>query len=800
MKKIMKFLFLLISLNIFLVQNNLFADEFYFEGEEIQILDEGNKLLSKNGVKITANNNLIFEGDEFEYDKTKLELVLNNNVRITDTEKNISIYTNLVKYFKKNEKLYTDEFTEISIKNNYLIKSENITFDKKKGILSSNKKTSIEDKDKNLLLSEEFKFFIDDQLIKAKNVLIEDNQGNQTYLESFVGTLNDKKFYGKDVKINFNKNTFGNQENDPRLYGNTISSTESESKISKGVFTTCKKRDDCPPWELTADQIIHDKNKKIINYKNAWLQVYDKPVFYFPRFFHPDPSVKRQSGFLIPNLSDSGNTGTSLLVPYFKVLAVNKDLTFKPRLFTNGNILIQNEYRHVNKKLDHIMDFGLFTTELNNNSEGSKSHFFSNTNIELNNNFFENTNLEVNLEQVTHETYLKKFKPPSSLIDSENLMHNFLKFDGYNDNTSLSISFEAYEDLTKSKSDRYEYIYPDLDFTKEFVSNNFPGYFTLSSSFYQKQFDTNKYSKSLITDLMYNSDTKFDDLGLVKDLQILLKNPNITNKTGSNNQSNKETKLLTKLMYSLSYPLKKQGELYDRFLKPSLSFRFSPNNTKNISNTDRVLNINNINSFNRVAISDGVEGGQSITAGIDYKLKDKNGSDKLSLNLAQVYRDEANDDLPLNSSLNNKYSDIVGNIKFNLFDNLNFEYDFIADNNLNRLNYNMLNTTLSVNNFVTSFEYLEERGDIGTKSYIKNFTKYSFDSNNSISFSTRENRELDMTEFYNLVYQYENDCLRAAIEYNKNFYSDTDIKPEEELLFTLTIIPFSKVSSTNFNK
>ena len=41
----------------------------------------------------TANNNLIFEGDEFEYDKTKLELVLNNNVRITDTEKKIYPFT-----------------------------------------------------------------------------------------------------------------------------------------------------------------------------------------------------------------------------------------------------------------------------------------------------------------------------------------------------------------------------------------------------------------------------------------------------------------------------------------------------------------------------------------------------------------------------------------------------------------------------------------------------------------------------------------------------------------------------------
>ena len=88
----------------------------------------------------------------------------------------------------------------------------------------------------------------------------------------------------KMLKINLNKNTFGNQENDPRLYGNTISSTESRHK-TKGVFTTCKKRDDCPPWELTADQIIHDKNKKIINYKNAWLQVYDKPVFYLSKIF-----------------------------------------------------------------------------------------------------------------------------------------------------------------------------------------------------------------------------------------------------------------------------------------------------------------------------------------------------------------------------------------------------------------------------------------------------------------------------------------------------------------------------------
>ena len=97
-------------------------------------------------------------------------------------------------------------------------------------------------------------------------------------------------------------------------------------------------------------------------------------------------------------------------------------------------------------------------------------------------------------------------------------------------------------------------------------------------------------------------------------------------------------------------------------------------------------------------------------------------------------------------------------------------------------------------------KHLEERNLVGTKSFISNTTSFKFNNKNSIKFATRKNKEIDLTEFYNLVYQYENDCLRAAIEYNKNFYSDSDIKPEEEILFTLTIIPFSKFASPNVNK
>ena len=183
--------------------------------------------------------------------------------------------------------------------------------------------------------------------------------------------------------------------------------------------------------------------------------------------------------------------------------------------------------------------------------------------------------------------------------------------------------------------------------------------------------------------------------------------------------------------------------------------------------------------------------------GIEYIKKDKDQNEKLSIDLAQVIRDKANPDLPTNSTLNNKYSNIIGKVKFNLIDNLNFEYNFMADNNLDRTNYNSIIADISVNNFVTSFEYLEESNMVGTKNFLSNTTSYLFDENNSIKFSTRRNREIDLTEFYNLVYQYENDCLKAALEYNKTYYSDSDIKPEEEIFLSLTIVPFSKINTTN---
>ena len=72
-----------------------------------------------------------------------------------------------------------------------------------------------------------------------------------------------------------------------------------KASFKKGVFTYCKKRDKekCPPWEIRSNKIKHNNANKTIYYDNATLKVYDFPIFFFPYLSHPDPTVKRRSGF-----------------------------------------------------------------------------------------------------------------------------------------------------------------------------------------------------------------------------------------------------------------------------------------------------------------------------------------------------------------------------------------------------------------------------------------------------------------------------------------------------------------------
>ena len=92
---------------------------------------------------------------------------------------------------------------------------------------------------------------------------------------------------------------------------------------------------------------------------------------------------------------------------------------------------------------------------------------------------------------------------------------------------------------------------------------------------------------------------------------------------------------------------------------------------------------------------------------------------------------------------------------------------------------------------------MNENNTSEKNSYISNKSTYFIDESKNISFSTRKNKKTNLTEYYNLIYEYRNDCLKASLEYNKDYYNDRDIKPKENIFFKLTFVPFGTASTPN---
>src|SRR5579864_8280094 len=120
-------------------------------------------------------------------------------------------------------------------------------------------------------------------------------------------------------------------------------------ELRRGVYSPCdlcKNDPSAPPaWQFKAREISDDKELKLIEFRDAVLEVDGWPVFYTPYLSEPDPSVKRASGFLTPTIGNSSNVGFHVAIPYYWVIDSDKDLTLAPRITTQAGELLAGEYR-----------------------------------------------------------------------------------------------------------------------------------------------------------------------------------------------------------------------------------------------------------------------------------------------------------------------------------------------------------------------------------------------------------------------------------------------------------------------
>ena len=804
MKNRIKIIFLILIFNI----NSLSGangDEFTFRVTDLEILENNTIYKGNNRGKVVTDTQVELISDNFIYLKKINRLETNGNVELTDIKSNVIINAEKMFYLKSEEIIYTVGKTLINIDGQYDIVGYDFTFLKNKMILSSNKKATITDMNSNVYKLASFQYLINEELLKGKKVFYKRNEKkdkeDEYYFEAGFFNLKKNKFLGKEPKMTFHKSLFNDEENDPRVNAAIGYGDEYNTYLEKAVFTSCKKTDKCPPWKMRAKKMRHDKIKKQIIYKNAWLELYDFPVVYFPKFFHPDPSVKRQSGLLRPAIGDHDTLGDSLYLPYFFVISDDKDITLKPRLFDNRKVL-QTEYRQKTKDSLTILDSSITTGHNSSKLDqgDSRSHFFGNTKIDLNLKKFINSKLEINFEKVSNDNYLKLFDFVKSplLLESPSVLETKISLDLAHEDYDLTASFEMYEALNGgSNSDRYQYVLPTYNFTKNFDLGLENGSFSFNSSGNNTLSNTNMTNSSVINNLNFSSIDNYFDNGIVKEFEILAKNINSIGKKSNVYKNSFQSELISTYMYNLSMPLEKKNTQSQNRIIPKVSFQYSPHDMKNYSSTGRRVNADSVFSADRLGLGDSFEAGESLALGVNFIKEKINTIDEITeiedyfdFKLATVFRLKEEKNIPTNSTLNKKTSNIFGQIKFKPTEIISLEYDFSLTNDFNTFEYNSISSEFIFDNFSTKFIFLEETGLLGNSNAIENITKLNFNEYNSLSFKTRRNREINLTEYYDLVYEYKNDCLIADIKYRKDYYNDADIIPKEELFFSITIVPF----------
>jgi LPS-assembly protein len=178
------------------------------------------------------------------------------------------------------------------------------------------------------------------KLVAEGNAQLKDPNGSITRADRFEALDDFRDAFIKSLSVVTYDDTRIAAERATRREGNT-------TEYEKGKFTPCKNDPGAPPlWCIGANRIIHDQRAATITYQDAQFELYGVPVLWLPYFQHPDPSVKRRTGFLTPTYAHSSVLGYSAEVPYYIALAPNYDFTFHPKYFSKYGTLWQGDWRH----------------------------------------------------------------------------------------------------------------------------------------------------------------------------------------------------------------------------------------------------------------------------------------------------------------------------------------------------------------------------------------------------------------------------------------------------------------------
>ncbi len=181
-----------------------------------------------------------------------------------------------------------------------------------------------------------------DEMTADGNVFFREPNGNVVRAQHMVLGQQFRIGFGRYLRLTLTNEAWILAQNSERLEGNINVFYD----VTYSRCTECVDQNGNPLWVIHSEVVTHDQDEQVIYHKNATLEFMGVPVFYSPYLEHPDPTVNKRSGFLLPTIKASDELGVGFEVPYFWNIAPNYDLTLRPTFSTRQLLLMEADWRH----------------------------------------------------------------------------------------------------------------------------------------------------------------------------------------------------------------------------------------------------------------------------------------------------------------------------------------------------------------------------------------------------------------------------------------------------------------------
>lgn len=580
--------------------------------------------------------------------------------------------------------------------------------------------------------------------------------------------------------------------------------------LSHAVYSPCNLcKDDPnrpPVWQIKAVKVSHDKSAQIVEYSDAWIEFFGFPVFYTPYFRHPDPTVKRKSGFLFPTFGNSSDLGAIFQIPYFWNISPHEDATITPTLMTAEAPVLAAEYR--NRLHDGIVDVtGSITTSSDSSDDfateegryGVRGHILSEGRFDINKSW----RWGFDGNWTTDDTYMRRygFASPSSL-KSQLFAESFKKRSYF---SAKTLSFQGLQD--SDDAEQIPFILPLVDFNYVGDKDRFGGNTNFDFNFLaltrEGGTDTRRISARSVWQRPFVGalgDVYNVSFGLNSDfyhVNSLSRGSKRADFDGFSYRVTPEAAIEWRM------PFAKSDGNVSQVIEPIASFMWSPygGNSVNIPNEDSIeLEFDDTNLFrtNRFSGLDRVEGGPRIVYGLKWGAFGEDGKNT-KVFVGQSWRPKTDDAYADGSGLEDNFSDVVARLNVSPGPHLDASYRtrFATDNltpNRQELNINAGVPALRVSG---SYVFLDRQSgsefsgreelDFSATSQIDRFWRSGLNGTRDLQSSEMRTVGLDLT--------YEDECVVFVSKLTRTFFQDRDLEPTDSITFNLVLKTLGEVKT-----